>query len=98
MSGRFGLMAADVDLLMTQMRQLGLRGKVFGSRVRGTEKKFSDLDLCILGNVALTRIGQLQEALEASGLPIVVDVSRYEDLHTNFQALVDREGVLIPDA
>ncbi len=97
MNGRFGLADEDLAILVRLMNQFGLQGKVFGSRVRAKEKKFSDLDLCIIGNVRLDLIGQLQEAFEASTLPIVVDVSRYEDLNPSFQELVDREGILIPD-
>lgn len=96
MSGHFGLVAEDLTLLLNILKPFQIQGKVFGSRVRGIEKKFSDLDLCILGQVSFNLIGQLQEAFEASSLPIVVDVSRYEDLNPDFQELVDREGVLVP--
>lgn len=96
MNSCFGLSKEDLSLLIAILQQAGVRGKVFGSRVRGSEKKFSDLDLCLVDEVSFAAYAQLQEAFEESSLPIVVDLSRYEDLNASFKDLVDREGILIP--
>ncbi len=96
-SKQFGLTESDRSILIELLQRFDLKARVFGSRVRGKENEFSDLDLCLDGTVSLDILAQLQESLEASPLPIIVDVSRYEDLSPTFQALVDQEGVLIPE-
>ena len=50
--------------------------RVFGSRVRGTAKPHSDLDLAIVGAAPLgiNRLGRLREAFMESDLPMRVDL------------------------
>ena len=52
------------------------RAVVFGSRARGTSRRFSDLDLAVEGlePLALERLEAFRERLSASDLPVLVDV------------------------
>lgn len=96
MSGRFGLTAEDEEILLKILQIFKVKAKVFGSRAHGTEKMFSDLDLCIMDNPSLELIGQIHDAFDASQFPIVVDISRFEDLTTAFRNLVEKDGIDIP--
>lgn len=50
--------------------------RAFGSRVTGGAKKFSDLDLALLGPEKLDwrKLEELRDAFSESDLPIIVDV------------------------
>ena len=54
----------------------GCEVRAFGSRVTGGARRYSDLDLAIIGDapLGLMPLGLLQEAFEESDLPIRVDV------------------------
>ncbi len=69
---------------------------VFGSRVNGRARKFSDIDVCVVG-VPAALLGRLQELAEESTIPYVVDFSEYSRLPINFREAVDREGVPIDE-
>lgn len=73
---------------------------LFGSRVKGTHKKFSDLDICIKSSQSISRVqlGNIREELEESHLPFVVDLSVYSDLPVSIQKSFDNENVLLDDA
>jgi predicted nucleotidyltransferase len=70
---------------------------VFGSRVTGKHRKFSDIDICIKSNPPLSayEMELLQEQCEESDLPFKVDLMRYEDINPYFQEIVDTKGVLL---
>ena len=55
--------------------------RAFGSRIEGKAKRFSDLDLVLVGSEKLNRrrIESLKDAFSSSNIPIIVDVI---DWHT----------------
>jgi type I restriction enzyme S subunit len=63
---------------------------VFGSRANGNARKFSDLDLALIGNQALPlrRLAELKDALSESRLPIMADVLDWHALTAEFRRLV----------
>ncbi len=65
----------------------------FGSRATGRAKRFADLDLCIMTPITLTELACLRDAFDASDLPFVVDLCRWEDLIPSFREAVRRDGV-----
>lgn len=67
--------------------------RLFGSRAAGTAGPWSDVDICIIAPISLAEMGALREAMEASTLPLVVDLCRYEDLAPAFRQQVDAEGL-----
>lgn len=78
----------------------GCEVRVFGSRVDGTAKRFSDLDLtvageCGPGEAALER---LREAFEESDLPIRVDVVDWRAAGPVIRAAVERRSVVLQDS
>lgn len=66
---------------------------VFGSRIKGTSRRFSDLDLCIKEPITDYEYESLQEAFEESDLPFRVDLVEYNKVDETFKAAIDRQGV-----
>ena len=66
--------------------------RVFGSRVTGTAKKFSDLDLVIMSNkpVARSIMRKIADDLDESDLPILVDVLDWQRISPSFQAIIEK--------
>lgn len=71
----------------------------FGSRIKGTQQPFSDLDLCLKSDkpIPLADIATLNEALHESNLPYTVDVIDYHYVSDGFKKIIDREGVNFND-
>lgn len=67
----------------------------FGSRVTGSAKPASDLDLCIVDDPPLPShtLRQLQEAFSDSELPFKVDVLCWSHLSDRFRALIEASAV-----
>ncbi len=68
--------------------------RVIGSRVTGRAKPFSDLDLVIMGDVALPlRIrGELRDDLDESNLPFTVDLVEWATASDAFRRVIAREA------
>ena len=71
---------------------------VFGSRVSGKHRKFSDIDICFVrkGAVPLSEIGSLKNIFEESDLPFVVDITDYNAISEEFQKIIDSTKVPFP--
>lgn len=71
------------------------RVAAFGSRVRGTAKEFSDLDLVILGDepIAPDVLSDLRHAFAESDLSISVDVVEWVTLSPSFRRVIERTPV-----
>jgi len=67
--------------------------RVFGSRVSGTSKRRSDLDLSIdLGReMTFNELADLREAFEQSDIPIRVDVGDWHQTSAVFQQIIGSE-------
>ncbi len=65
--------------------------RAFGSRIKQTAKKWSDLDLAVVGSAKLERqaLCDLKEAFEESVLPIQVDVLDWHAISPEFQAVIN---------
>ena len=74
---------------------------IFGSRVNGTAKKFSDIDLCIdwvnsppeAGGIA-----SLREDFDESSIPYIVDVVDYLKVSADFRQVIDANKLALSDA
>ncbi|HOX39589.1 MAG TPA: nucleotidyltransferase domain-containing protein [Candidatus Brocadiia bacterium] len=67
--------------------------RAFGSRVTGGARKFSDLDLALIGPERLTwsQLFRLREAFEESDLPIVVDVLDWSAIGEDFRGIIAQQ-------
>jgi predicted nucleotidyltransferase len=84
------------DAQLSLLRQLlrkhipGVTVWAFGSRVKGTAKAWSDLDLALIAGQVLPQqqLFKLQDALEESDLPFKVDLVDWHDISAEFQQLI----------
>lgn len=69
---------------------------VFGSRIKGTAKQFSDLDLAIELTQAMSKTDwiDLKAAFDQSLLPMKVDLVRFDEIDDSFKAIIDQEKEL----
>lgn len=75
----------------------GARVWAFGSRVKGTAKQFSDLDIAIDagGPLGMAALALLEQDLADSDLPIKVDVVDLAAVTPAFRAMVEARRVLL---
>ena len=66
--------------------------RAFGSRVQGTARPFSDLDLAVMGEAPLDlrRLATLKDAFVESNLPFRVDVVDWATTSETFKAIIER--------
>ena len=70
---------------------------LFGSRVKGTNKKFSDIDIVIDINakLSLNEMSRIKDDFEESDLIYIVDIIDYNAVDNSFKSIIDNEKVLI---
>ena len=71
----------------------------FGSRVKGTAKDTSDLDLAVIGDDPLDfrTLGTLRDLFSSSDLPYKVDVLDWSRISPSFREIVRREKIVLCD-
>ena len=74
--------------------------RAFGSRVSGGARKYSDLDLALVGPVEVewSRMGRLAAAFSESDLPIRVDVLDWRGVAPPFRRAIAESSVVIQEA
>ncbi len=72
--------------------------RVFGSRVKGTTKRYADLDLTVLGGLEHAQLDQLIEAFIESDLPFRVDILDWMALSDDFRAVIEARYEVIQEA
>ena len=72
---------------------------VYGSRLSGDHKPWSDLDLSVIGKekLPLTVLGELIEAFTESSLNFIVDVHDWNSTSQNFQEIILRNYEVIQE-
>lgn len=73
--------------------------RAFGSRVKGTARKQSDLDLVVLGNDRLVwqLIEVVKEAFQDSELPFRVDVLDWNRISAEFREVIEAQYEVIQE-
>ncbi len=71
--------------------------RAYGSRVNGSAKKYSDLDLALVGDGPLDwrKIAALKNAFSESDLPFMVDVVDWHTLSPEFKEIIAKEYEVI---
>jgi predicted nucleotidyltransferase len=67
----------------------------FGSRVKGTQRRLSDLDICFMENIPWNIRAHIDEDFEESDLPFKVDVVDWNMCDEGFRAKISTDWVLI---
>jgi len=82
----------DLEIIQTVLRASVPQYDVwaFGSRVSHRARPFSDLDLAIITNhpLSFSQLGDIQEALSASDLPIKVDLLDWASITEGFRDII----------
>ena len=73
--------------------------RVFGSRIEGKAREFSDLDLVLVGREELDwrRIERLKDAFASSDLPMMVDVVDWHAISDEFRAIIENSYEIIQE-
>lgn len=71
----------------------------FGSRVKGTAKSYSDLDLAVISEqpLPLDLLAALREAFDGSDLTIKVDVVDWAQTSPSFRKIIAENKVVIAE-
>lgn len=74
-----------------------LEVRAFGSRVSGTARKTSDLDLALMTEQPfdIARMAELRDAFSESDLPFRVDLVDWAGTSDNFRQLINRDYVVL---
>jgi predicted nucleotidyltransferase len=78
----------DYQILKQILSKYPYHFYAYGSRVKGTARKFSDLDLCYQEEIPLEIICQIKEELEESDLPFIVELVSWKQMRPEFQKLI----------
>ena len=73
--------------------------RAFGSRVKGRARKYSDLDLVLMGAepIPWKTMSGLREDFEESDLPICVDIADWAALSDTFRQIInERYEIVVP--
>ena len=74
----------------------GLEVRAYGSRVKGTSRPSSDLDLvAFAGPQQHRQVAELREAFEESDLPFRVDVLVWNEVPESFRDEIERNHVVL---
>jgi type I restriction enzyme S subunit len=75
----------------------GREVRVFGSRVFGKAKEFSDLDLAVMGEAPVgdAVLADLRDAFRESDLPFKVDILEWATTRESFRRIVERESIAL---
>jgi len=75
----------------------GIEVRAFGSRVTGTARKTSDLDLALMTEAPLDldRLGALRDALSESDLPFKVDLVDWARTGEDFRQHISKRFVVL---
>lgn len=85
----------DLLILCSILKKYPYKFYVYGSRVKGKAKKFSDLDLCIMDNINYEVLFEIKEALDESDMSIHIDIKRWNiDMNEDFRSLIKNDLVL----
>jgi len=71
----------------------------FGSRVKGTAKPYSDLDLAIIAPLplSLTEMATVKEAFDESDLSIRVDIVDWATTSDTFRKIIEQDKVVVQE-
>ena len=71
--------------------------RVFGSRIEGKARDFSDLDLVLVGNEKLgwRRIELLKDAFASSDIPMTIEVIDWNVISDSFRAIIENNYEVI---
>lgn len=95
MTERFRLEEKHLKIFKEILKKYPYTFYVFGSRVKGTEKRLSDIDLCVIEDIPGNILSHLEEDFEESNLPFTVDIVQWKYTTDSFKKLIEKDLTLI---
>ena len=89
---------AQRKLLLELVRRFipGVTVWAYGSRVKGTARPTSDLDLVVFATPdQRSRVSELKEALDESNLPFIVDLHIWDEVPEQFHRIIRNQYVVL---
>ena len=86
----------DYGLLLSILSDWEQHFYAFGSRVKASHQKYSDLDICYLQPIPNEKLYFIKELLEQSDLTFVVDIVDYDEASKTFQRLIKADLTKLP--
>ncbi len=95
---KFGLTQPQYEFILREvvipLQQKGAKVFCFGSRARGDNKPFSDLDIMVVSDQDLSSIiGNITEQLIKSNFPYKVDLVEYRNYADSYKVNYEKEKV-----
>lgn len=81
----------ELQSILKQYLSPAVKVYLYGSRARGDNQKFSDVDLALKGEVDSSRLSEMMLDLEESDLPFQVDVIQLEKISEDFLKLIEAD-------
>ena len=70
------------------------RAVIFGSRAKGEHRKYSDVDICLYGDLSFGDVAKVKEALDEADIIYEFDVVAYDVVKSEaLREHIDRVGV-----
>lgn len=85
----------DLNIVLDILKQAPVKFFVYGSRARGTSRRFSDLDLCYKKPLSQELLYKLIDDFQESDLPFKVDFTDYGKCDENFRRIIDKDLIEI---
>lgn len=63
----------------------------YGSRVKGTHRKNSDLDLCFMKDMPWKTLDDLRDKFSESNLPFFVTIAPWKEFDATFKTLIQKD-------
>lgn len=86
------------DIVKSILQKYPYTFYAFGSRVKGTQRPLSDLDICFMENIPWNIRSHIDEDFEESDLPFTIDVVDWNMADETFRSKIQPDLVLIQQA
>ncbi|MCE1246445.1 MAG: nucleotidyltransferase domain-containing protein [Firmicutes bacterium] len=86
-----------MDILSRQVPEYEARA--FGSRVNGTARQYSDLDIVLVGKekLSIAQLAKIEEAFQESDLPFRVDILDWKRISDEFREIIGKGYVVVKE-
>jgi ribosomal protein S18 acetylase RimI-like enzyme/predicted nucleotidyltransferase len=89
---RYGAKGRDLEIIKEILKSYPYSFYVYGSRTKGNQQKFSDINLFIIDETQPASLpAQLKGEFEESDLSITIDVNSWFDIQEDFRCLVEKD-------
>jgi len=85
----------DKKILEQILSKYPYRFYAYGSRVKGTARKYSDLDICYQENIPSYVLMEIERDLEESHLPFIVELVNWKYMQPVFQKIIHKDLTLL---